>query len=449
MLGSLSHRGSHSRLTTVPQNGTARTLAGYASLAPSQTNMFQAHENATTLDGSVYGTVNPARYAQGVLSAGSSLPVSARRLLRHPGGFACIFQREGELFALRDLNGLKPLYYGHARCLTAFATERKALWKIGLKDTKRVRPGYLHSVSGAHHRLHAIRLSTISRPQTNRITMDKAVSRLSALLRDSVSRMIRGVGKAAIAFSGGLDSAITASLAKKAGCELEAVSVGLPGSIELATVEQLAGELDLPITIETFDMDSLEEYVKRVVWLIEEPNLMKVSVAVPLHWAARVAAERGHTIMLCGQGSDELYGGYSKYAKILGAKGRKALEAELYRSVVESAHVNYERDEQATAPCGVELRTAFTDLELIKFSLSIPSEFKVKAGDDLTRKWVLRRVAEREGLPLDMVWRRKKAIQHGTGVENAIRRLAKRHGLTPDGYLFSIHKEVSELERMP
>ena len=130
-------------------------------------------------------------------------------------------------------------------------------------------------------------------------------------------------------------------------------------------------------------------------------------------------------------------------------KGRNALFTELYRSVVDSAQVNYERDDQAVAPFGVELRTPFADLDVIKFSLSIPSEFKVRPGNDLTRKWVLRSVAKEAGLPEDIVWRRKKAIQHGTGVENAIRKLAKERGLTAEAYLLKVHEEVIRMESMP
>jgi asparagine synthase (glutamine-hydrolysing) len=217
----------------------------------------------------------------------------------------------------------------------------------------------------------------------------------------------------------------------------------------LASVEKYARELDLPISVEPFEPSSLEDYVRRVVWLIEEPNLMKVSVAVPLHWAAMMAARRGCGVMLCGQGSDELYGGYFKYARTLDTKGRRALRNELYLSVIGASQVNYERDEQATAPFGIELRTPFADLDLVRFSLTIPSEFKVKAGNDLTRKWILRSVAESLGLHEDIVWRRKKAIQHGTGVENAIRKLARSRNLTVESYLAGIHAEVRASETMP
>jgi asparagine synthase (glutamine-hydrolysing) len=252
----------------------------------------------------------------------------------------------------------------------------------------------------------------------------------------------------AVGFSGGLDSAVVAELAKNAA-KVELISVGLVGSSELVTAEKYAHQIDLPVTIEPFEPDSLEDYVRRVVWLIEEPNLMKVSVAIPLHWAAMVAARLGHSVMLCGQGSDELYGGYYKYAKLLDTKGRRALVNALYRSVIQASEVNYERDEQATAPFGVELRTPFADLDVIRFSLTIPSNYKVKAGNDVTRKWILRSVAKGLGLPDDIVWRRKKAIQHGTGVENAIRKLAKNQNLTVDSYLSKIHADVKDLESMP
>jgi hypothetical protein len=81
--------------------------------------------------------------------------------------------------------------------------------------------------------------------------------------------------------------------------------------------------------------------------------------------------------------------------------------------------------------------------------LAIPSEYKVKAGNDIIRKWVLRAVGRDLGLTEDIVMKRKKAIQHGTGVENAIRGLAKKRGLSVDSYLAEIHAEVKDMESMP
>jgi asparagine synthase (glutamine-hydrolysing) len=447
MLRSLRHRGAKSRILKMAEDGKVNLSVGYISQGATEGQVFETNRTATMLDGSIFGTPHAAQFAHTRLTRSLSVAKAARSLLEEPGAFACVFQQRKKLHAFRDLNGLKPLYYGRSRNVTAFASERKALWAIGFKYPVRINPGYLYTIT--ERKFNETRIAHLPRPIERRMTIRQSSTRLSLLLKKSIRRITQGIDKVAVAFSGGLDSALTAFLAKREGSNVEAVSVGLPASPELSTVEQFARELDLPITMETFPLASLEGYVRRLVWLIEEPNLMKVSVAVPLHWAAMVAARRGCSVMLCGQGSDELYGGYYKYARTLDRKGRKALIAALYQSVMDSAQVNYERDDQAAAPLGVELRTPFADLDVIRFSLSIPSEFKVRPGNDLTRKWVLRNVAKEAGLPEDIVWRRKKAIQHGTGVENAIRKLAKERRLTPEAYLLKVHEEVIRIDSMP
>jgi asparagine synthase (glutamine-hydrolysing) len=363
------------------------------------------------------------------------------------GGFAGVVADKERVYAFRDINGLKPLYYSHTRALTAFASERKALWRIHARNVQRVTPGNLYTLTGSS--LRKVRVAEFKRPAEKKITLDYATDHLQILLTRSIQRITKRVGRLAVAFSGGLDSALTGVLAKRLGTDVQAVSVGLPGSSELSTAEDFAKRVGLAITVETFQPDLIEEYVRRVLWLIEEPNLMKVSVAVPLHWAAQIASRRGCKVMLCGQGSDELYGGYAKYARTLGKNGRGGLVRELYQNVIESSQINYERDDQACGPFHIELRTPFSDPDLIRFSLTIPSQFKVKDENDVTRKWILREVAKREGLPDEIVWRRKKAIQHGTGVENAIRRIAKRKGLSVDVYLSKLNEEVIKLESMP
>jgi asparagine synthase (glutamine-hydrolysing) len=422
---------------------------GYRAYRDLDAHIARSSENTFAFDGSFFERSRKAQ-ANSVrrqLSTKKNVRSAALAVMKEPGIFSVLYYCKPCLYAFRDRIGFKPLFYGHNRRITAFASERKALWKIGLAHARRARPGLLYTASSKG--VSSSPLLRPSRPKRRAITLEEASSELKQLLTKSTLRTTKGLDRLAVAFSGGLDSSLVATLAKQAGCGVELVSVGLSGSSELSTAEKYADQLDLPVAIETFSLDSLEHYIRRVVWLIEEPNLMKVSIAIPMHWAAMVAAQRGFRTILCGQGSDELYGGYYRYARTLDSRGRRALESELYRSVVSSHIVNYERDDQATAPFGIELRTPFADSAVVAFSLTIPSELKVRKGNDLTRKWVLRTVAQTLGMPEDIVWRRKKAIQHGTGVENAIRKLAKQNGLNADAYLERTHAEVRTLESMP
>ncbi len=448
MLRALKHRGSESSSMRMDGGGGFTVAVGCSSHPEVKLDMANSPKSIVAFNGSFYkrGPLGNARF---VLRETEKLPTikAIRRIESEIGGFAGLVAREKRLYAFRDINGLKPLYYAHTHHLTAFASERKALWRIGLNSPQPIPPGFACILT--NRGLTKKRLVHFQRPTEKKMTLKHASAELSRFVAKSIKRITHFNGKIAVAFSGGVDSALTTAMAKNAGVELEAVSVGLSGAPELSTVEKFANELGIPITVETFTRDSLEEYIRRVVWLIEESNLMKVSVAIPLHWAAMVAARRGCGLMLCGQGSDELYGGYYKYARTLDNKGRGALAAELYRSVIESSEVNYERDDQATSPFPIELRTPFADPDVIRFSLTIPLEFKVKEGNDLTRKWVLRNVAKMIGVPDDIVWRRKKAIQHGTGVENAIRKLGKSHGLTADQFLVKTYEEVRRMESMP
>ncbi|RLI17591.1 hypothetical protein DRO49_03450, partial [Candidatus Bathyarchaeota archaeon] len=98
----------------------------------------------------------------------------------------------------------------------------------------------------------------------------------------------------------------------------------------------------------------------------------------------------------------------------------------LFRDVAESYEVNYARDYKVCMDQGVEVRAPYTDLEVIELGLSTP--IGLKLSRDGGRKLILRRLAEKLGLPERIAWRRKRAIQYSTGVSTALRRISKKHG---------------------
>ena len=63
---------------------------------------------------------------------------------RLDGVYAIVIKDEetGSIALVRDIMGVRQIYYGENNNLIAFASERKALWKLGLKEpTQRVLPG--------------------------------------------------------------------------------------------------------------------------------------------------------------------------------------------------------------------------------------------------------------------------------------------------------------------
>jgi len=69
---------------------------------------------------------------------------------------------------------------------------------------------------------------------------------------------------------------------------------------------------------------------------------------------------------------------------------------------------------------------------------------KVRSPSDGLRKWILRDVATKLGMPPEIALRPKKAIQHASGVEKVIRDVAKRRQLSPSAYLEERFQAIKE-----
>jgi asparagine synthetase B (glutamine-hydrolysing) len=69
----------------------------------------------------------------------------------------------------------------------------------------------------------------------------------------------------------------------------------------------------------------------------------------------------------------------------------------------------------------------FASFDLVEFALSLPVELKIENNADTLRKLVLRKMARDAGLPASIVDKPKKAVQYSTGINDALKRIAKKH----------------------
>ena len=362
------------------------------------------------------------------------------------GDFSVLAIQEERMLIGRDPIGVSPLYYGENNLLAAVASNRKTLWNMNIDKTRSFPPGHLGVISRNGLKTEPARVLSFNDPEA--IPMQKAAETLAKLLRQSVKLRVYREKEAAVAFSGGLDSSIVASLAKQFNVKLKLIHVSLEGQTEIEEAKEAAELLDLPLQICLFKERDIEKTIPKVVDLIEEPDPVKVGVGIPFFWNAETAAKDGIKILLAGQGADELFGGYQRYVTEFLKDGSEKVNETMFQDVMSIHESNIERDEKICNFHGVDLRLPFASYEIAEFAIRLPIELKLEKETSSLRKLVLRRAAQKMGIPDEITEKPKKAVQYSTGVNNALKKLAKKQDISLKEYIQLIFeksiKNISE-----
>jgi asparagine synthase (glutamine-hydrolysing) len=356
------------------------------------------------------------------------------------GSYVFALAESSRIVAGRDVFGATPLYYGENDTLCAVASERKALWKNGIRDVRSFPPGQLTVMDAQGFSFHSVK--ELRMPPRETVDMETAARALQLLLLESTRKRVSDLEAVAVAFSGGIDSSVVAVLAENVGLDVQLVSVGLEGQREVMFAEEAAEALGLPLHLQTYTVNELEQTLAEVLWLIEEPHVINACIAVPFYWTAETASKLGYPVLLAGQGADELFGGYQRYLTEYERSGAEAVDQKMFHDIENAYRANFQRDNQVCSFSGVELRLPFIDCDVVDFSLRLPLRLKINSVDDKLRKRVLRRVARNLEIPSFMTDKRKKAVQYTTGVTKALQRLAKDEGLTLREYLEKAFSKV-------
>jgi asparagine synthase (glutamine-hydrolysing) len=354
--------------------------------------------------------------------------------------FAFAIAKREKIIAGRDTMGIGPLYYGENLQFAALASERKALWRIGIKDANSFPPGHVAAMDRKGIQFEPVRTLTYSEAKPT--TIEVAAERLQKLLRHSVNAKVSGLREVALAFSGGIDSCLIAFLAKNSGADVHLVHVALENQLETDYAKKVAEELKLPIHIRLYKEEDVEKTLPRVLWMIEESDPIKASIGIPFCWAAEKTEELGLKVILAGQGADELFGGYRRYVDNYLRYGSEKTHETLFSDVVNMYKTNFERDYKICNFHNVELRIPFVTHRIVNFAISLPVELKIRLPDDGLRKLVLRRAAENLGLPRFVVERPKKAIQYATGISKVLGKLARKNKLSMTEYTQRVFREA-------
>lgn len=338
----------------------------------------------------------------------------------------------------RDIIGLRPLFYGmnDRSSLCAFASERKALWSVGIKYAERVDPSTVVTISG---------LRNIDVNPKNTFTLLNKYSDVSepvSGLRNVLECVLGDVAQEqmGIAFSGGVDSTLLCKLMPDCASH-SYYSVGLQGSHDLKSAQHAARLLNVELQTIELNVRDLEIFLPIVIEAIESCNPLDIAIALPFYVLAEQVKAAGFSSILTGQGADELFAGYSKYASLYSAPN-DILNHTLEKDILNIARDNLERDNLAVAAHSLDIVLPYLDPRVVIFGLALDSTWKLHDG---TNKYVLRRIAE-QVMPWELAYRKKKAIQYGTGVTSMLQRLARKkmHQSNSRGILSLYLRSIAE-----
>jgi len=449
MLRELAHRGNSgsgisasSRVTKVETNKELDNIDWKSDVALGQNFSFilpkdqqqpvKGNGFTVVFEGRFYPSPNPPEHSevQEIVEFLENKPSGKANLIiqKREGSYVFAIAEKDRLIVGRDVFGAIPLYYGENEIVCAVASERKSLWKIGLRNVKSFPPGQLANVNKQGFSFHCVK--QLRMPPRQKLGIETAIRALHTLLMESTRKQVSDLESVGVAFSGGVDSSIIAVLAKHVGINVQLISVGLENQLDVMIIKQAAEALDLPIHIQTYNISELQEIFEKVLWLTEEANPLNATIAVPFFWLAETSKKMGYPVLLAGQGADELFGGYQKYLTEYENSGAERTEQKMFIDIKNAFSTNFQRDNQVCSYHSVELRLPFIDSAVIDFALRLPLRFKINSTEDKLRKQILRRVAHNIDIPNFIADKPKKAVQYTTGVTKTLHRIAKNNNLT-------------------
>ena len=337
------------------------------------------------------------------------------------GMFAvCLFdERTGILVFARDHIGKKPLYYVATKTSCFVCSECKglaaALTSSMISGICELPPGHVATFDTHTCRLSVDRYYHI--PRRPQIPCPRMVR---ALLTHAVQKRMRADVGVGTFLSGGVDSSIITAVASTFCPTLKAITVGVEGSPDLTNARRVATHLGIEHIVCTFTEDELMALIPHMVWHLESYNPSAINCAVVNYLAAQKAREMGLSVILCGEGADELFGGYL----VLRDMGCEEFVKSSWQ-MIENIHMTEcKRLDRSTMAATIEARCPFLDRGLVEYAMNLPYRCKLRRGDDgrVVEKHILRE-AFADVLPAEVVWREKEPFDQGSGGRCIISRI--------------------------
>ncbi|CAD1789968.1 asparagine synthase (glutamine-hydrolysing) [Xanthomonas arboricola] len=353
-------------------------------------------------------------------------PASYLNRLNGIFAFALWDKAAGRVIIARDPIGVVPLYWGHDReGRLRVASELKSLVD-DCADAAQFPPGHWYdSATGALSRYYERAWREYAEVEGVQVQLQE----LREAFERAVHRQLMTDVPYGVLLSGGLDSSLVAAVAARYARHrieendtteawwprLHSFAIGLKGSPDLAAAEVAAAALGTVHHGFEYSFEEGLDALPEVIRHIETYDVTTIRASTPMFLLARRIKAMGVKMVLSGEGSDEIFGGYLYFHK---APNAREFHEELVRKL--DALNNYDclRANKSMMAWGVEPRVPFLDREFLDVAMRMDASFKMidKTSSGATRmeKGVLRE-AFAGYLPESILWRQKEQFSDGVG----------------------------------
>ena len=253
--------------------------------------------------------------------------------------------RESKLYITRDRFGIKPLYYYNKNEVFAFSSELKSFYALEgfkaelneskldeylvfrnnlhntlLKDVHCIEPGYYftYSPGNAISSTRYFDINQYNRQPNNNNSFKDETEKLREVLKASVESQLMSDVKLGCQLSGGVDSSLVTALAKEIKQDdlLESISIVFDNKsfTEKPYIDRVVKQLDIISHQFPLQSDYYQQQIQKATWHFEQPINHPNTIGIYL--LAQRAREYV-TVLLSGEGADEVFGGYSRFYAVM------------------------------------------------------------------------------------------------------------------------------------
>lgn len=325
-------------------------------------------------------------------------------------------------FLARDHMGIVPMYVGYGKDGQFFvASEMKALTPI-CEIVKEFPAGsYLYSKQDKEfHTYYKRDWMEYENVKDNTTSKEE----LKEALMDSVKRQLMCDVPYGVLLSGGLDSSVISAIAKYYSQNrveddgkteawfprLHSFAIGLKDAPDLKKARVVADYLGTVHHEINYTVQEGIDALRDVIYHIETYDVTTIRASTPMFLMARYIKAMGIKMVLSGEGSDEIFGGYLYFHK---APNAQEFHEELVRKLSQLHLYDCLRANKSLMAWGVEGRVPFLDKKFLDVAMRINPKDKMCPGKEIEKK-VLREAFDGM-LPDEVLWRQKEQFSDGVG----------------------------------